>query len=114
MSENKNRFMYINLSDQRIWVTAEQAESKEEKGGDNQTEKSGLVLEKVRISEVKFANEKQYDQNEYVIKFNSKGYSDMASIHLRDEDENDITIIIEPFLFKAKYIEKYISVEDCI
>ncbi len=114
VSGNKNMFMYLNLSDQRIWVTTEKTESEEGKEKDYLTEKSGLALEKVRISGVKFTNEKQYDQNEYVIKFNSKGYSDMASIHLRDEEGNDMTIIIEPFLLKAKYIKKYSSFEDCI
>ena len=106
--------MHIDLSEQRVWVTTELTEGEKEDENKNKTEKSGLVLEQVRVLEVMFIKEKQYDQNECVIKFNRNGYSDMAIIHFKDEDENDITIIIEPFLLKAKLVEEYISFEDCI
>ncbi len=114
VSENKNMSMHIDLSEQRVWVTTELTEGEKEDENKNKTEKSGLVLEQVRVLEVMFIKEKQYDQNECVIKFNRNGYSDMAIIHFKDEDENDITIIIEPFLLKAKLVEEYISFEDCI
>lgn len=109
-------FMHIDLLDQRIWVTNEILEENKE----NKTVESGFVLSQIRILDVMFSEEMQSNQsnqgsysNEYQIKFSSRGYSDMVLIHLRDEDENDITIIIEPFLLKAKFEEKYVSFEDC-
>ncbi|MCK5097625.1 MAG: prepilin-type N-terminal cleavage/methylation domain-containing protein [Desulfobacteraceae bacterium] len=116
VQEDKNMFMHIDLLDQRIWVTNEILEENKE----NKTVESGFVLSQIRILDVMFSEEMQSNQsnqgsysNEYQIKFSSRGYSDMVLIHLRDEDENDITIIIEPFLLKAKFEEKYVSFEDC-
>jgi prepilin-type N-terminal cleavage/methylation domain-containing protein len=113
VQENKNMFMHIDLLKQRIWVTKEISEDEKE----NMGAKSGFVLSKIKIVDVVFSKEIKSDQheyhNEYQIKFSNKGYSDMVIIHFRDEDENDATIIIEPFLLKPKLEDKYVSFEDC-
>jgi len=107
VQENKNMLMHIDLSEQRIWVTKEMTED----------ETSGFVLSQIRILDVIFSKDMKYDHdeyhNEYQIKFSSKGYSDMVLIHLRDDDENDHTIIIEPFLLKPEFEDKHVSFEDC-
>ena len=107
VQENKNMFMHIDLLEQRIWVTKEMTEG----------EKSGFVLSQIRVLDVVFSEGMKLDRNEYhseyQVKFSSKGYSDMVLIHFRDDDGNDSTIIIEPFLLKPKFEDQYVSFEDC-
>jgi prepilin-type N-terminal cleavage/methylation domain-containing protein len=119
--ENKNMTLHIDILEQQIWIVKEVTKAKTEfyleEEKENIVKKSSIILSQIRILSVEFTGEKQFvcknDQNEYQIRFNSNGYSDMALIHLRDKDDNDITIIIEPFLLKAGIEDKYISFEDC-
>ncbi len=111
--KNQNMSMHIDLSEQRVWVTSETSEKKNK----SKTQKAGFALSQIKILNVSFKREILDDQNdnnnEYQILFSKKGYSDMTLLHIRDENEEDATIIIEPFLLKPKLKDKYVSFEDC-
>lgn len=47
-----------------------------------------------------------------VIKFTKKGYTQQSAIHLESEDGRVFTIVLSPFLQKAKVMENYIEFED--
>jgi prepilin-type N-terminal cleavage/methylation domain-containing protein len=106
VQEKENIVMHIDLQEQKIWTSNDASE-----------ETAGFDLTQIRIIEVTYnesiQSEQGYQPDDFKVNFSSQGYSDMVLIRLRDEDENDITIIIEPFLLKPKFEEGYATFEDC-
>ncbi|MCP4020357.1 MAG: prepilin-type N-terminal cleavage/methylation domain-containing protein [Desulfobacteraceae bacterium] len=65
------------------------------------------------ISGVEFKESGQEDPDDQAILFSKQGYSDFALIHLTD-DETDLTIRIEPFLYHVEVVQGHEPFEECI
>jgi prepilin-type N-terminal cleavage/methylation domain-containing protein len=100
--------LYVDIDNGRLWtsaVSAPQAEPEPSK-------EKGLTLSgDNRILDVELAGSRKMDVGTVMIQFYAKGYSDHAIIHLRDEDENDWSYHIPPFLPQLKIITGYIDLE---
>jgi hypothetical protein len=46
------------------------------------------------------------------IYFNEKGYSDKAIIHLKNDDNEKFSFLIEPFLLRVRLYNGYTEFED--
>ncbi|MBC2715523.1 MAG: type II secretion system protein [Desulfobacteraceae bacterium] len=62
-----------------------------------------------RLMDVEFLNADKVTKGICEIHFYKKGYSDKALIHIEDNDNNQYSYLIEPFLPHVKIIEKYIE-----
>lgn len=60
---------------------------------------------------VEFPGGDKGGQEEAEIRFHPKGYSDRAAIHFRTNDEEQISVVIEPFLANVKVYDTYVGFE---
>ncbi|MBF0119965.1 MAG: hypothetical protein HQK79_14105 [Desulfobacterales bacterium] len=66
----------------------------------------------VKIIDVEYPDGKKISQGEAEIKFYPKGYSNKAIIHLKGEDDQQISFFIEPFLSTVRLVQSYKSFEN--
>ncbi len=109
-------FMNIDTGTSTIWVSNE---SMNEKEIEDARKKGYLIPENMIISEIKIPGIKERGIQEYQIRFNKKGYSDLAFIHIIS-NEKHITLKIQPFLSKVQLIYgqvvygQDVFLEECI
>ncbi len=108
----RNRKLYtlhISPESGKLWITEESATEEAileaEEGGHQ-------VPEDLRITDVEFPIQGKISAGRADICFYKNGYSDKALIHLEDDDNNQISFLIEPFLSKVKQYDEYIEFED--
>jgi len=108
----RNRKLYIlHISpvSGKLWITEESATEEAileaEEGGHQ-------VPEDLRITDVEFPVHGKISAGRADICFYRNGYSDKALIHLEDDDNNQISFLIEPFLSKVKQYDEYVEFED--
>ncbi len=66
------------------------------------------------IEDVKIVSRRMNDEgdgDEITIRFSGNGYSDQAFIYIQ-EDDRDLTVVIEPFLPRAQLLEGHVSCGD--
>ena len=63
------------------------------------------------IVAVEFPGDDKSGQEEAEIRFYPKGYSDRAAIHFQTSEEEQISVVIEPFLANAKVYDTYVGFE---
>lgn len=94
----------------RVWVTHEGIdEAKMQSARENGAELSGDL----RVIGVEYPEFKDPGGREYLIRFNRRGYSDFAYIHVT-EDRKKRTLKLEPFLPRVLILEDHAHFEDCI
>ena len=64
----------------------------------------------VRIADVALADEGKKNQGEVVIRFFSQGYVQPAAIHLTDDGDRAMTLILQPFLSTFEVKDSYVDV----
>ncbi|MFO7751381.1 MAG: prepilin-type N-terminal cleavage/methylation domain-containing protein [Desulfobacteraceae bacterium] len=108
VAESRNYTLHMDPGMGRIWITHEFMKQEDRERAEN----SAMALENgISIVDVEFpGNPGRGDSAE--IFFSREGYSDMAMIHLEDT-ENEITIIIEPFLAEVEIEKRYVSFDGC-
>ena len=106
----QQRFRLVfNLDTNRMWVSTEaEAEEKMQPLDHNQY----TLQSDVRILDIEYPSIGKVTSGRADINFYKKGYSDKALIHLEDDDENQISLLIEPFLSKVAVYEEYIRFEE--
>ncbi len=67
----------------------------------------------LELRNLEFPENDNRDSDDHTIRFFSKGFSDRALIHVR-EDDQEITIKISMFQKKVRLFDKYVSYDDCI
>ena len=114
VTDNKDYLMHLDLDAGLVWVsdeTMDEEQAGEAKNGAFQF--SGNIM----LVGVEFLQPLPLDTNkdtdEILIRFYKQGYSDMALIHLRGEN-NDFTIMVEPFISKVELYESAISFNRCL
>ncbi len=94
--------LHVGIRENRLWFT-EKTMSKEEA---LLAQKKALVLEEtVRISGVEVPGRQETVSGTAEISFYPDGHADPAFIHLKEKGERQITLFIEPFLPKIRWLE---------
>jgi len=110
LSENMDLVMNIDPGSGLIWVTDDSMEEEQILAA----KKKGIKFSSgMTIVDVEFGKKHFQQSSAYQIRFNRHGYSDMAMIHIK-KDENDVTIRIEPFLSGPEVENRYVSFDECI
>ncbi|MEE8541301.1 MAG: type II secretion system protein [Desulfobacterales bacterium] len=106
----QKRFKLVfNLDTNRMWVSTEaEQEEKLQSLDHNQY----ILPSDVKILDVEYPSIGKITSGRADINFYKKGYSDKVLIHLEDDDENQISLLIEPFLSKVAVYEEYIRFEE--
>ncbi len=100
--------MHVDMESRRLWVTDEfMSEEEVIKSG----QKGFMIPDDVEALDVEFPGNNKIIFGMASINFYADGYSDMALIHIKDNDDNYLSILIEPFLSKVKLYEKYSGFE---
>ena len=108
-SEQKLYTMHIDMESRQFWVTGESMSEEDVlKTGQQQF----LIPDDVEVLDVEFPDNNKIISGLADICFYPDGHSDMALIHIRNDDNNQFSLIIEPFLSKVKLYEKYSDFED--
>ncbi len=101
--------MHVDMETRQLWVTDESmSEDEVLKAG----QKGFLIPDDVEVLDVEFPGNNKIISGLANINFYANGYSDMALIHIKDNDDNQLSLLIEPFLSKVKLYEKYSGLED--
>ncbi len=108
--EQQPYFLSIDRNQNRIWYekdteieVTEKAED-EENTGDRQELN---IPDDIRISEIWTRSEGEYSDDQSRIWVNRKGYMDQTVLHLRDEDDNVISLHFSPFLGSVTIYDEY-------
>jgi len=66
--------------------------------------------ESVELMDVEYRNGDT--STEGTINFYKNAYADNVAIHLQNDDDEIITLVVEPFLSKVRFYEEYVSVSE--
>jgi general secretion pathway protein H len=98
--------LYVDLDNDMMWSGGEaESEVKEAAPKENQYK----LPEGMQFLDVQFPGVEQKSSGIAEIYFYPKGYSDKAIIHIRDNDHNRNSYVIEPFLSEVKIYDRYIE-----
>ncbi len=101
--------MHVDMEGRRLWVTdGSMSEEDVLKAG----QKGFMVPDDVEVLDVEFPGNNKIISGLADISFYTDGHSDMALIHIEDSDNNQLSLLIEPFLSRVKLYEKYSQFED--
>ncbi|QTA93222.1 type II secretion system protein [Desulfonema magnum] len=101
--------LHIGLDSGTMWtssgdVTEEALEEGELKGY--------KIPEDIRITAVEYPVKGNVSMGRADICFYKQGYSDKVLIHIEDDDNNQRSLLIEPFLSKIKIYEEHVGFEE--
>jgi hypothetical protein len=91
-----------------MWVSDE---SMTEEDADTARKEKYEFPDHMTILDVEFPDGNKSGQEETEIRFYPKGYSDRAAIHIRANDDEQISLLIEPFLANLKVYDTYVGFE---
>jgi len=108
IQKQKQYTLHIDLDTNRIWDTEE---SISEDGRDEAALNAQALPESIEVIDVEFPIGGKVSSGRADITFYKSGYSDKALIHIQDDDEQ-MSFLIEPFLTKVRLFDKYASFDD--
>ena len=101
--------LHVGLEENSLWITHEAMSDEEmEKAMQNRY----TLSEGVRVSDVEFPGMAKITQGVADIHFYQQGYSDMAVIHMENNQDEVLSFLIEPFLSSVKLYETTKGFED--
>lgn len=109
VSDRKTYTLHVSIDKSRIWVTHD-AMSEDEI--ENAQQQGYVFPEDLKVLDVVFPGREKISQGVADICFYKEGYSDKALIHIENDDNRQISFVIEPFLPKVKFHDKYLSFDD--
>jgi prepilin-type N-terminal cleavage/methylation domain-containing protein len=102
--EKKDYILHVDIDSDKLWISTPDMEAEAlEKAQDEAFQLS----EEVAIMDVAFPGRGKILSGQVDIYFYAKGYSDKALIHLQQDNDRQVSFLIEPFLPQTKYIEDY-------
>ncbi len=123
--EQKLYTLHIGIDQNKMWYTDEgEPEEENSKDLEDEIEKSAFeetespikgeykLPKDFKILDVEYPGDDKVSSGEAALDFYKKGYSDKAIIHIEDEDDNQYSYMIEPFLLRVKMVKDYISFEE--
>jgi len=106
--QQKRYILHVGIDTNRMWVTNESmSEEETRKAAENGYELPGDMT----LLDVEYADGVKLSDGRADIRFYKKGYSDKALIHIEDEDNNQMSFVVEPFLSSVKLHNKYVGFE---
>lgn len=110
MVENKNITLYMDSGTGKMYVTDDTMDEDARQTALN----DGISLDgDLKLLNLEFPDDDNRSGDDKTICFFSKGYSDRALVHVR-EDSREMTIQICMFQKKVHLIDRYVSYDDCI
>lgn len=106
--DHKLYTMHVDMESKRLWVTDE---SMSEEDVLQTRQKGFMISDDVEVLDVEFPGDNKISGLADIC-FYPDGHSDMALIHIKDDDNNQLSFLIEPFLSKVKLYEEYSQFED--
>jgi len=110
VEQNVDFILHLDSGSGMVWVTDV---AMEDEARQTAKEKGVQFSNELILLDVEFPDTRETGAQEYQIRFNARGYSDFALIHMI-EDEKNITLKIEPFLSQVQLLEDHVYFEDCI
>ena len=109
---NTDYFLYFDLEQNSM--SSIQDEKEDEKEEDEQSEAGSeyVIPDSVQVVDVMSVHGGKQTQGRAAIRFSKKGYVDKTLIHLRSDDDEDMTILLSPFLGVSKLFDAYVDLED--
>ena len=102
--------LHIDTASNTIWVTHDSMNEELRTTAQN---KAVMLASSLSVLNVQFFITQKKNGLQYQIKFYKEGYCDFAMIHIVQNDEN-ITLKIEPFLSRVQLINRHVYFDDCI
>jgi queuine/archaeosine tRNA-ribosyltransferase len=110
MVENKNITLYMDSGSGKMYVTDDTMDEDARQVALNK----GVSLNgDLKLMNLEFPDDDTRPDDDKMICFFSKGYSDRALVHVREESR-EMTIQICMFQKKVHLIDRYVSYDDCI
>lgn len=100
----------IDSDDRIIWVTSSVMD---DEAKESAKATGARFSDNVTVLDIEFPGTRFTGPGVYRIRFLKQGYSDFALIHIIDDEEN-ITLKIEPFLSQVDVLKGHVSFDDCI
>jgi len=106
---NQKRYtLHFDLDTGRIWDTTEMLSTEE---AESAALDAYVLPENLRIMDIEYPIAGQVSTGLADVTFYKEGYTDKVMIHMADGEEN-ISLLIEPFISTVKIFEKYAGFED--
>ncbi len=109
LAERKLYVLHINLDAGKMW---ESNEALSEDAVPEKQDQGYEFPEGLKILDVEYPVKGKVSAGVADICFYKEGYSDKALIHIEDEDNEQMTFLVESFLSKIKIYDSYASFED--
>ena len=107
----KNRRIYIlNISpdESKMWISDE---SMTEEALEAASQNGYSLPDDITVTGVLYPDGEKISFGSAQIRFYKGGYSDKVIIHIEDDDNNPMSLLIEPFLPNIKVYEEYVGFE---
>jgi prepilin-type N-terminal cleavage/methylation domain-containing protein len=95
--------LYVDMDNDMFWSGRETEEEELEPQKENQYK----LADGFQLMDVMLLDAEEQSSGIAEIHFYPKGYSDKAVIHIRDDDNNRNSYVIEPFLSQVKIYDRY-------
>ncbi len=110
VTDNRDYMMHVDITAGRIWVSDDSMDQEAMKiAREKGIQFSGNTI----VLDVEFPGAMPLASDDVRIKFRRQGYSDMALIHIQEE-ENDVTLRVEPFLSRVELENRSVSFDQCM
>jgi len=107
--EQKLYVLHLSLDSNKLWVTSDiMSEEELQTAALNGYE----LPENIKLLDVEYPDEEKISVGRADIYFYKKGYSDKAIIHISNNDNELLSLLVEPFLSRVCLYNKYIEFED--
>lgn len=110
MTDGRDYVMHVDIAAGLIWVSDDAMDPETMKAA---REKGIQFSGDTQLLDVEFPGAMPLASDDIRIRFRRQGYSDMALIHLQEE-ENDVTLKIEPFLSRVELENRSVSFDQCM
>lgn len=108
--EQQPYFLSIDKNESRIWYEKDtdiEATEVSEDTEDTEDREELTIPDEIRVSEIWTRSEGEYSDDQNRIWVNRKGYMDQTVLHLRDDDDNVISLHFSPFLGSVRVYDEY-------
>lgn len=102
--DQKLYLLHLDMDARKIWVEGDSMTEEERSAA---LEKAYVLPEGVSVADVQYPEVGKIGLGEARIRFYPGGYSDKALIHLTNEDEKAISLLVETFLPQVRLFEEY-------
>jgi prepilin-type N-terminal cleavage/methylation domain-containing protein len=102
--------IHFDLAGKKIWYQQDTDEAKGEKGQDDSY--PGIELPpSVHLQDIQTGTAEKKTSGDVALWINRQGYMDQTILHLADDQNNIISLVLSPFLSTIKADDTYISLE---